>query len=64
MTKWSSKMFDYADITGPANWIEQQYRIYKKGGEPLCTGDNTKYSRRELTSRMAYILDSLLFNIK
>ncbi|MEA4867687.1 MAG: glycosyltransferase family 4 protein [Rikenellaceae bacterium] len=60
----SGKMFDYTDITGPANWIEQQYRIYKEGGEPLCTGDNTKYSRRELTSRMAHILDSLLFNIK
>jgi glycosyltransferase involved in cell wall biosynthesis len=52
------KMFDYSDLTGMASWIEEQYKIYKNGGNPLSMGDILKYSRKELTSRMAEILDS------
>ncbi len=55
----AGEMFDYEDYPGVAKWVDAQYALYTIGGAPVMEGDILKYSRRELTKKMAAVLDDI-----
>jgi hypothetical protein len=55
----AGEMFDYEDYEGVSKWLDSQYALYTAGVEPAIGGDISKYSRRELTRRVAEILDKI-----
>jgi hypothetical protein len=52
-------MFDYDDVRGCRRWLEDRYAEYKSGVVPPADGNIEKYSRKELTRRLALILDEI-----
>ena len=52
-------MFDYDDVRGCRRWLEDRYAEYKSGEVPPADGNIEKYSRKELTRRLALILDEI-----
>ncbi|MDD2491863.1 MAG: glycosyltransferase [Bacteroidales bacterium] len=52
-------MFDYDDERGARRWLEDRYAEYLAGGIPPADGNIENYSRRELTRRLALILDEI-----
>jgi len=55
----AGEMFDYENYDGVAKWIDAQYALYTIGAAPVMEGDISKYSRRELTKKMAAVLDEI-----
>jgi len=55
----AGEMFDYENYDGVAKWIDAQYALYTIGAAPVMDGDISKYSRRELTKKMAAVLDEI-----
>lgn len=53
-------MFDYDDERGCRRWIEDRYAEYRAGGVPPADGNIEIYSRRELTKRLAHLLDEMI----
>lgn len=52
-------MFDYEDERGCRRWLEDRYAEYLTGFVPPTDGNIEKYSRRELTRRLALLLDEI-----
>lgn len=55
----AGEMFDYEDYSGVTKWIDAQYALFTIGAAPVMEGDISKYSRRELTRKMAAVLDEI-----
>ena len=53
-------MFDYDDERGCRRWLEDRYAEYLAGGVPPADGNIDIYSRRELTKRLALLLDEIV----
>ena len=52
-------MFDYDDERGSRRWLEERYAEYLSGAVPPADGNIEKYSRKELTKRLALLLDKI-----
>ena len=55
----AGKMFDYDNKADIAEWIDRRYEEYKGAGIPPVSGKIEKYSRRELTARLAGVLNEI-----
>lgn len=55
----AGKMFDYDNKADIAEWIDRRYEEYKGTGIPPVSGKIEKYSRRELTARLAGVLNEI-----
>lgn len=55
----AGEMFDYEDYQGVARWLYDKYDNYIRGLETDVKSDISKYSRRELTRRVAGVLDDI-----
>ena len=56
----SGVILDWTDRTATADYIEKCWSRFKEGKEPETGKDLKRYSRKELTRRMAELLDSLI----
>ncbi|MDD4656821.1 MAG: glycosyltransferase family 4 protein [Bacteroidales bacterium] len=53
-------MFDYDQSEGVEAFIDQQYRLFKEGSTAIVEGEIDKYSRVELTRKMAEVFNSVI----
>lgn len=55
----AGEMFDYENYEGVAKWIDAQYALYTIGAAPVMESEISKYSRKELTGKIAKVLDQI-----
>lgn len=55
----AGEMFDYENYEGVAKWIDVQYALYTIGAAPVMESEISKYSRKELTGKIAEVLDKI-----